>query len=243
MTPPFPSDLAPRAARQQAAQLLVLFYAVVYGTGLVAGGMRHRLASPILSAMLIGSLMLLIVLVLIRRDRSAVESLGLAREPMAAVVGWSLAGLVGTYVVNLVLTTLYIATAADLERLAARRATWLGALSELPAEIILPLAAFVGLWEELVFRGFLLGRLRVALSDRGLSTLQRDALAVALTALFFGAGHGYQGILGLIQTTVAGVVLGALTVGRGSLWPAIGTHLAIDVFGLFVVKAVARNLA
>jgi len=47
----------------------------------------------------------------------------------------------------------------------------------------------------------------------------------------------------IVQTTTAGVVLGAVTVWRGSLWPAIGAHLAIDTFGLLVIKALTRTLS
>jgi hypothetical protein len=70
-----------------------------------------------------------------------------------------------------------------------------------------------------------------------LQQLRRDALAIVLSALFFGAGHGYQGLLGLMQTTAAGLALGVLAVWRKSLWPCIGAHLAIDTFGLLVLKA------
>jgi membrane protease YdiL (CAAX protease family) len=46
-----------------------------------------------------------------------------------------------------------------------------------------------------------------------------------------------------MQTTIAGIVLGAVTVWRGSLWPAIGAHLAIDTFGLLAIKALTRALS
>jgi membrane protease YdiL (CAAX protease family) len=242
MTPPFASSLTPGAARRQAALLLILFYAVIYGTAFLAGPARERLASPLLSALLIGSVMLLAVLLLVRRDGSWRESLGLVPQPPGGVVAWSLLGFVGTYAVNLVLTTLYISAAGSLEALAARRASWVGALAQLPGRTILPLVIFVGLWEELVFRGFLLGRLRAALPAPEGRERRRDAAAVVLTALFFGAGHGYQGPLGLMQTSVAGVVLGTLAVRRGSLWPAIGTHLAIDLFGLVLIRLIGRAL-
>ncbi len=121
---------------------------------------------------------------------------------------------------------------------------WLQHLAEIPAGAILPLTIFVGFWEETVFRGFLLGRLRAALpaGETPRATFPRDAVAVALCGICFGAGHGYQGALGLMQTTTAGIVLGALTVWRGSLWSAIGAHLAIDTFGLLVIKALTRAL-
>jgi membrane protease YdiL (CAAX protease family) len=116
--------------------------------------------------------------------------------------------------------------------------------AELPARVILALAVFAAMWEEIVFRGFLLGRLRAAMPKRDSrgAALCRDALAVLLTALVFATGHGYQGVLGLVQTAVAGVALGALTIWRKSLWPAIGAHLLIDAFGLVMLKALKPML-
>jgi membrane protease YdiL (CAAX protease family) len=101
------------------------------------------------------------------------------------------------------------------------------------------IALLVLFWEETVFRGFLLGRLRASIpvaGPRG-APCRRDALAVVVAALCFGAGHGYQGVLGIVQTTSAGLVLGTLAVWRQSLWPCIGAHLAIDAFGLVALKA------
>ncbi|HWU36715.1 MAG TPA: CPBP family intramembrane glutamic endopeptidase, partial [Candidatus Acidoferrum sp.] len=130
------------------------------------------------------------------------------------------------------------------ETVVARRATWMGGLSQLPVEVILPLAAFAAIWEETVFRGFLLGRLRASIPAKNSQdvSLQRDVAAILLSAICFGLGHGYQGVLGMMQTTLAGIALGALAVWRKSLWPAIGTHLAIDVFGLIMIKVLKPML-
>jgi len=239
MISPFPSGLAPKAARRQAVGLLVLFYGLVYAGGILFGGMQEGLVAAVLSALLLGTLMLLFTVLFVRHDASWRDSLGLGRQPIGSMLRWSLLGFIGTYVVNVVLIGLYLAAHGNLEALAAHKATWLGRLAELPAEAILPLAAFAAVWEETVFRGFLLGRLRASIPvhySRG-AALRRDVLAVVLTALFFGAGHGYQGLLGLMQTTAAGLALGVLAVWRKSLWPCIGAHLAIDTFGLLVLKA------
>lgn len=244
MTPPFPSELSPAAARRQAVALLVLFYAVIYGMPFLAGATHHRVAAPILSALVIGTLMLLAVLRFVQRDASWRESLGLEPFRFKSVLAWSLLGFLGTYAVNIVLTSVYVAARGDLEAVAARRAGWLGMLADLPVELIFPLAAFAGFWEEIVFRGFLLGRLRAAMPKRETrdARLARDALAVVLTAVLFGGGHGYQGLLGLGQTTVAGLVLGTLVVWRQSIWPAIGAHLAIDALGLLLLQALKSSL-
>jgi membrane protease YdiL (CAAX protease family) len=236
--PPFPRGLSPRAATGQATALLGLFYAAVYGMPLLLGGVGHRILGPMLSSLFIGGVMLLAVAAFTRRDGAPRASLGLRSRSLARAAAWSLLGFVITYAANLVMTALYVSLHGGLEAVAARRAGWMAVLADLPVGAILPLALFVALWEETVFRGFLLGRLRAALPsmDEPTARRRRDRLAILLTAFCFGAGHGYQGLLGLIQTTTAGVVLGALTVRTGSLAPAVGTHLAIDVFGLFAVR-------
>jgi membrane protease YdiL (CAAX protease family) len=243
-TPPYPSGLPAGAARRQATVLLALFYGLVYGGGLLAGALRDHPVTPILSAVLLGTLMLLAAALVVRRDASWRASLGLEYQAAGAVLGWSLLGLIGTYAVNLVISTAYLASQGNLEAIMAHRATWFGKLAEVPLGAILPIAAFVAVWEETIFRGFLLGRLRASIPVRDApgAVLCRDAAAVILTALFFGAGHGYQGGLGLLQTTAAGAALGALAVWRKSLWPAIGAHLAIDAFGLLVLKALQPML-
>ncbi len=245
MKPPFPWSLPSPAARRQAAGTLVLFYVLVYGTvGLVPYAPRGMAAS-MLSVLLLGTLMLLAVAVCVRRDVSWRGSLALGGQPLGSVAGWSLFGFLATYGLNVCLTAAYMLLRGGLEAQVDSRMPWLERLAEIPAGAILPLTVFVGFWEETVFRGFVLGRLRAALPavDTPRATLVRDAVAVVLCAICFGAGHGYQGALGLMQTTIAGVVLGALTVWRGSLWPAIGAHLAIDTFGLLVIKALWQALS
>ena len=185
MISPFPSGLAPGAARRQAAGLLVLFFSTIYGGGILVGDIHDHPAPLVLSALALGALMLLVTVLLVRRDAWWRESLGLGRQPVGSMLGWSLLGFVGTYVMNLVLISAYLAAHGNLEAVAAHRATWLGSLAELPVEVTLPLVAFAGVWEETVFRGFLLGRLRASMpvrDSRG-AALHRDVLAVVLTGI------------------------------------------------------------
>ena len=244
MTPPFPWSLPPRVALRQAAGLLLLFYGAVYGGGLLIQLTPLRQGSPMVSALLLGLVMLFAVRSVVRRDVAWRGSLGLGYQPVGAAVGWSLLGFVGTYVMNIAVSLGYLASRGSLAAQAAERVHWMGVLADVPAVAILPLAAFVAVWEEMVFRGFVLGRLRAALpaADTRGARLRRDALAVLLCALCFGAGHGYQGALGLLQTTTAGIALGALAVWRRRIWPAIGAHFAIDAFGLVALKVLKRAL-
>jgi len=165
---PFPSGLLAGAARLQAVALLTLFYGLVYGGGFLAGALRYRFAIPVLSALFLGTLMLLATALVVRHDASWRESLGLEHQPAGAMLGWSLLGFVGTYAVNIVGSTAYLASQGNLEAVmgaqgdpvseSLRRCRW-GA--------ILPIAAFVAVWEETVFRGFILGRLRASIPVSG----------------------------------------------------------------------------
>lgn len=94
------------------------------------------------------------------------------------------------------------------------------------------LLLLVGFYEEVLARGLLLSRCRMLLgSARG---------AVLASALLFGAGHFYQGWLGVFQTTIVGIVLGILTVRWATLWPAIVAHGAIDLLSIVVLSSAAR---
>jgi membrane protease YdiL (CAAX protease family) len=91
---------------------------------------------------------------------------------------------------------------------------------------------FVGVYEELAARGFLLARFRVALPG--------TALPVVGSALLFGLGHVYQGWIGVAQTTLLGVILAAYTLRWGTLWPAILAHAVLNTVSVFVVQHIAQ---
>lgn len=74
--------------------LLVLFYSLVYGGGILVGGMHDRPAALVLSAFVLGTLMLLAVVLFVRRDASWRESLGLGRQPIGSMLAIDAFGLV-----------------------------------------------------------------------------------------------------------------------------------------------------
>lgn len=234
-SPPFPAGLQPLRANLQAMGLLVVFYGYLYGNAFLAGPDARR-GNLVLSVFIMGALMLLTVGLLVQRDADWRASLGVQRQPLLQTLAFGGVGLVLAYTVNIVGALLYAAGSGGLAQTATQKAQWATKLSDLPLVWVLPLAMFVGLWEEIVFRGFLLGRLRVAFNAVDGSPRARAAMAIAVSAVLFGAGHGYQGLFGLVQTTAVGIALGALTVWRKSLWPAVIAHLAIDTIGLLAIK-------
>ena len=89
---------------------------------------------------------------------------------------------------------------------------------------------FAGFGEEIGYRGFLLNKL----ADVFGRTRLADVLAVLGSAVLFGFGHYYKGPAGILDSGVAGVILGTayLLSGR-NLWTCVLTHGFIDTFGLF----------
>lgn len=96
--------------------------------------------------------------------------------------------------------------------------------------LYLPLIwGFAALGEEVSYRGYLLNRTAQA----GGGSMGAYLLAVLVTAVLFGYGHYYKGPAGVVDSGVAGLVLGAayLLAGR-NLWVTILAHGFIDTFGL-----------
>ena len=98
--------------------------------------------------------------------------------------------------------------------------------------------AFVGLllvWtfaafgEEIVYRGYLLTRA----ADVGKRSELAYWIGIVLVSILFGYGHYYKGAAGVIDSGVAGVILGSayMLAGR-NLWASIFAHGFIDTFGI-----------
>jgi len=113
------------------------------------------------------------------------------------------------------------------ERLARLRSSFGRTLAVLPRtlreyRLFVAVSVTAGICEELLYRGYFF-----AMTSHWLTL----AGAAVVSACVFGLGHGYQGWKGVVKTTIAGLVLGAIYIGTGSLlWPAI-LHALIDVQG------------
>jgi membrane protease YdiL (CAAX protease family) len=81
--------------------------------------------------------------------------------------------------------------------------------------------------EELLLRGFVFDRLE---------TLCGTIWAVPLQAGLFALGHAYQGITGVVNIFVVGLVLGLVYLRAGrNLWPVIAAHGFINTFSITLV--------
>lgn len=92
-------------------------------------------------------------------------------------------------------------------------------------------AAFI---EEMFFRGYFFNRLT------DLAGGQRLGIAITLigNAVVFGLAHVYQGITGVLDTVLAGLLLGLLyLLARRNLWLPILVHGIIDTVGVLLIYA------
>jgi len=99
--------------------------------------------------------------------------------------------------------------------------------------LFLVLVIFAGVFEEIIFRGYL---------QRQLGALARNIWAgVVLSAIIFGAGHGYQGARFMVLIGIWGAMFGVLAVLRKNLRPGMIAHTGQDAFSGIALFVMTRN--
>jgi membrane protease YdiL (CAAX protease family) len=104
----------------------------------------------------------------------------------------------------------------------------------LEAGLFVLLSVCAGLFEEIIFRGYL---------QRQFSALGRHAVVgIVVSAAIFGLGHGYQGARMMVVIGVFGSFFGILAHFRKSLRPGMMAHAFQDsIAGIALFKLVARH--
>jgi hypothetical protein len=94
------------------------------------------------------------------------------------------------------------------------------------------LCLIVGFSEELIFRGYL--------QSQSIALLSRVPVSVLLTAVVFGAAHGYEGVRGIVIITIYGTLFGGITLLRKNLFPGMLAHAWHD-FATGMALAILRT--
>ena len=88
---------------------------------------------------------------------------------------------------------------------------------------------FAAFGEEISYRGYLLTRA----ADVGARSKTAYWIAVLMVSVLFGIGHYYKGPAGMVDSGMAGLVLGITYMLSGrNLWACILAHGFIDTFGV-----------
>ena len=87
-----------------------------------------------------------------------------------------------------------------------------------------------GICEEILLRGFLFFLLQAVFPNITI------ILVVIIASVLFGLWHSYQGLQGVIKTTLAGALFGCLYLVTGSLIPGILLHFFVDYSSAFLLS-------
>ena len=91
---------------------------------------------------------------------------------------------------------------------------------------------FAAFGEEISYRGYLLTRA----ADVGARSKTAYWVAVLMVSVLFGIGHYYKGPAGMVDSGMAGLVLGTTYILSGrNLWACILAHGFIDTFGVIAL--------
>lgn len=107
--------------------------------------------------------------------------------------------------------------------------------TEITGNAKIALLALVVVWtfaafgEEIAYRGYLLTRA----ADIGRRSRAAYWIGIVLVSILFGYGHYYKGPAGIVDSGIAGLILGTayMLVGR-NLWICVLAHGFIDTFGV-----------
>jgi len=182
-----------------------------------------------------GVVAMLAVWLAVRGQPGIRDSLGLATDNIGREIGWGVLMVIPCYMANIIVSVLYVlASRTDIMDIASDRLENMEVLAELAAVSVVPISIYVGIYEEILFRGFFLTRLRRLFG--GPQSARATALAILLSSAVFGLAHVYQGTLGVLQTFTVGIILALIAVWRRKIWACMIAHMGIDIFGLILLK-------
>lgn len=137
---------------------------------------------------------------------------------LVATVG-AYAALIGTF------GAMYVLYPSGIVALQRNQDNIVSMLPKLHPVVLCAMSLFVGFYEEIIFRGFLLTRLRRATGSAALAVLFSSAL-------FAGLHAGGQELAAIVLIFALGLVWAILTLWRRSVVPAIIGHGLFDFFQL-----------
>jgi membrane protease YdiL (CAAX protease family) len=98
-------------------------------------------------------------------------------------------------------------------------------------------AITAGVCEEILYRGFLIHYFRELPVSIGLIG------ALILSSCVFGFAHLYQGVVGIVQTTILGAIFGLIFIVTGSLVLPMVLHALIDLRILLILRKTDEPLS
>lgn len=176
-----------------------------------------------------------VVAMLVWNRKQSFDAVGLGRVPVLRVLGATAIAIPANWFAALACVLVYMAVAGvGVTGMVEERSEFFEIVPKLNPAVAILTGLFVGLHEELLFRGFILGRLQ--------SVFRSRAAAIVVSGVLFGVIHFSQGPIGMVQTTAVGVVLATVVTYSRSIWPAILTHAFVDILAFVVIPLLQEAL-
>jgi len=177
---------------------------------------------------LLGLFNLLLVFGVLRIRRQSPAAIGLDNCWRPRTLAAAALAVPACYAASMTAALAYaVVSGFNTEKMLAEKGDLAELVAGIPIGFILPFSLFVGVHEEILFRGFYLARVRA---------LSRSSLvAIIATSVVFGLLHFYQGLLGIFQTTAIGLALALIVTYARSLWPAIIAHAVFDAVNMLLL--------
>jgi len=151
------------------------------------------------------------------------------RKTLGHEAGWAALGLMAVYGILLLSgVALMFLPEEYVNQIVQERKELFETFPAIPFAAVATVMMFVGIYEEVLFRGLILTRLRLVLGDwRG-----NWATAVVLSSALFGVLHLYEGYVAVVQIALVSLVFSVLFIYRGSLIAPILAHAAFNTINM-----------
>jgi len=235
--------LAPLGRRESLVELLFLFFILFFpsvmryflvGTGAadLAGELGSNLYFWVVAT---GAVALALVAFILHKDGHRWRSVGFCYRSILGEVFAAGCALGVIYLLQVIIfAVIYLFWPEILEKAFKKRIELVDMFdpTQVHLAVVVAFCLFVGFYEELVFRGFVLTRLRMLSGSW--------SLAVVVGSVVFALPHGYEGHLAVLQIFSVSLVLSGLFVLRGNIVSPMLAHAAFNFISLtaaYFIKA------
>ncbi|UCD28900.1 MAG: CPBP family intramembrane metalloprotease [Planctomycetota bacterium] len=182
----------------------------------------------------VGATVMLTCVLMLRIAGHKAITIGWVFKDFHVNVGLGVAAFVVTVIVLIMFASFLIVIYPDiLSQPSAAQQAIEGSFPRLSIPVIILMTLFVALWEEFVFRGFVLTRLY--------ALFRRWWLAVLVGSAVFGMMHIYEGLLAVLLIFILGMIMGSLLVWRKSLLPSITFHLMHNLVMFLLLRSISTT--
>jgi len=233
--PPAGAIAAPSALEAAIELVSVIF--VLFGPRMLLswwmGGSLEIVGQELYASVVAQGLAALVLVgLLVHKNGQRLASIGVHGRALAGellvALGTFLAVYLSFLLVLAVLQTLSHWYPRLLQDLAAERLKLAQIFPRLAMWRLIAFCLFVGFYEELLFRGFVLTRLKVITGYW--------APAILISSAVFALGHSYEGTTAVIQIFLVAVIFGAVFAWRGSIVGIGLAHAAMNAVNLTVLQ-------